>query len=96
MVTDTGYEVQEFTIDIPEEKLEDIYYRLRRTRFPHDFANENWEYGFPTDYLREVVDYWIPLMTCRSTSFTREAQGRTRYPWCSTTVGPGRSGIYAR
>ncbi|MBV8523877.1 MAG: alpha/beta fold hydrolase, partial [Acetobacteraceae bacterium] len=52
-------DVQEFTIRIREPALADMYERLRRTRFPRDYANENWEYGFPTQYLRDVVEYWI-------------------------------------
>jgi len=52
-------DVQEFTIHIPDAALADMYDRLRRTRFPRDYANENWEYGFPTSYLRDVVDYWL-------------------------------------
>lgn len=50
-------DVQEFTIRIPDLALADMYERLRKTRFPCDYANENWEYGFPTQYLREIVDY---------------------------------------
>ena len=49
-------EVQEFTIHIPDADLEEMYDRLRRTRFAPDPGNDNWDYGFPTEYLREVVD----------------------------------------
>ena len=45
MATNSGAEVTEFTIDIPEKKLEDMQERLRRTRFPTDFANDDWRYG---------------------------------------------------
>jgi pimeloyl-ACP methyl ester carboxylesterase len=51
--------VEEFTISIPEEKLEDMYERLRRTRFPHDYANDDWRYGYNGDYHRQMVEYWI-------------------------------------
>ncbi|HXG20895.1 MAG TPA: epoxide hydrolase N-terminal domain-containing protein, partial [Methylomirabilota bacterium] len=48
-----------FTIAIPEETLSDLRERLRKTRWPHDFANEQWQYGTNLAYLKELVDYWI-------------------------------------
>ena len=38
----SAYDVSEFTIAIPDEKLDDMYERLRRTRFPKDFGNDDW------------------------------------------------------
>jgi pimeloyl-ACP methyl ester carboxylesterase len=59
-VTPTGdYAVEEFTISIPEEKLQDLDRRLRNTRFPQDFANDDWRYGYNGDYHRQMVEYWI-------------------------------------
>jgi pimeloyl-ACP methyl ester carboxylesterase len=53
------YEVEEYTISIPDADLEDMYDRLRRTRFPQDFGNDDWRYGYNTDYHRELVRYWL-------------------------------------
>jgi pimeloyl-ACP methyl ester carboxylesterase len=53
-----GAAPERFEIAIADEVLEDLRSRLRRTRFPRDFANEDWGYGFETGYLRELVDYW--------------------------------------
>jgi pimeloyl-ACP methyl ester carboxylesterase len=50
--------VQEFQVSVPDADVEDLVARLRRTRFPADFANDGWEQGFPTAYLRELVGYW--------------------------------------
>lgn len=50
--------VSEFTVKIPQDVLDDLKDRLRRTRFSVDFANDDWEYGFNNDYLRELVTYW--------------------------------------
>ena len=47
-----------FTVDIPQADLDDLADRLRRTRFADDFANEEWSYGVPGAYLRELVEYW--------------------------------------
>src|SRR5262245_22816358 len=48
-----------FTIAVPEAVLTDLRERLTRTRWPEDFANPQWEYGTPTAYLKELVNYWI-------------------------------------
>jgi pimeloyl-ACP methyl ester carboxylesterase len=48
-----------FTISVPEATLTDLRERLKKTRWPQDFANANWEYGTNSAYLKEIVDYWI-------------------------------------
>ena len=48
-----------FSISVPEATLTDLRERLQKTRWPHDFANANWEYGTNLAYLKELVDYWI-------------------------------------
>ena len=53
------HDVKPFKIHIPEEQLEDLAARLKLTRFPDDFANDDWRYGYNTAYHRELVDYWI-------------------------------------
>lgn len=53
-----AYQVEPFRIDIPEATLADMYERIGRTRFPPDFNNDDWEYGFDTAYLKELVAYW--------------------------------------
>ena len=59
-MTATGdHQVEEFTIAVEQEKLDDMYERLRRTRFPRDFANDDWRYGYNGDYHRQLVEYWI-------------------------------------
>ena len=55
----TEYDVQKFEISIPEADLADMNERLRRTRFPQDFANDDWRYGYNTAYHKQMVDYWI-------------------------------------
>jgi pimeloyl-ACP methyl ester carboxylesterase len=47
-----------FPIAIAEETLTDLRERLARARWPHDFANPNWEYGTNGAYLQELVTYW--------------------------------------
>ena len=51
--------VKPFKIDIPAAQLDDLMGRLKRTRFPNDFGNDDWRYGYNTAYHRELIDYWI-------------------------------------
>lgn len=71
MSTNTNEEiaqgVEEFTIRIPDADLKDMEERLAGTRYPRDLSNDEWNYGFPTDYLREVVDYWLNEYDWRET-----------------------------
>ena len=71
--------VEQFTIHIPGATLDDMYERLRRTRYPEDFANDDWEYGFNTAYLRELVDYWI------TKSVSEKAREAIHH--CSASIG---------
>lgn len=50
---------QPLTIAVPDEDLRDLRERLIRTRWPADFANDDWRYGTNRDYLRDLVNYWI-------------------------------------
>lgn len=47
-----------FTIDVPDEVLDDLEARLERTRWPDQLPGTGWTYGTDTAYLRELADYW--------------------------------------
>lgn len=51
--------VTPFTVDVPQDVLDDLDARLRKTRLPVDFANDDWRYGVNGVYLREFLDYWL-------------------------------------
>lgn len=53
------YHVRPFKIEIPQADLNDMRSRLARTRFPDDFGNDDWRYGYNTAYHHELVDYWL-------------------------------------
>jgi pimeloyl-ACP methyl ester carboxylesterase len=48
-----------FRVEVPDEVLDDLRWRLSRTRWVEDFANEAWQYGTSTSYLRELAAYWL-------------------------------------
>jgi len=47
-----------FRIDVPQPVIDDLRRRAAGTRWPLDFANEQWIYGTRLDYLKELVAYW--------------------------------------
>ena len=51
-------EIERFEIHVDDAVLGDLQYRLARTRFPDQVEGTGWEYGIPTTYLRELVEYW--------------------------------------
>jgi pimeloyl-ACP methyl ester carboxylesterase len=53
------HRVTPFTVRIPDEDLDDLDRRLRRTRFAPDLANDDWRYGTNGAHLRALVEYWV-------------------------------------
>ncbi len=53
------YQVKPFKIDISAADLDDLMLRLKRTRFSHDFGNDDWRYGYNTAYHRELIEFLI-------------------------------------
>ena len=51
--------IRPFRIDVPQEQLDDLADRLRRTRFPAPLPGDGWDTGVPVAYLRELVDHWL-------------------------------------
>ncbi|WP_439030564.1 epoxide hydrolase family protein [Gordonia terrae] len=47
-----------FTIEIPDEVIEDLDRRLASTRFAPDIDNSDGRFGLSTDYMREFVRAW--------------------------------------
>lgn len=47
-----------FRIDVPQEELDDLRDRLRRTRWPDAETVTDWSQGVPLDYLRDLCAYW--------------------------------------
>ncbi|HMG27683.1 MAG TPA: alpha/beta fold hydrolase [Acidimicrobiia bacterium] len=50
--------MEPFEIRVDDAVLDDLRSRLTRTRFPDQIDGTGWEYGFPADYLRDLVAYW--------------------------------------
>ncbi|RBY77583.1 epoxide hydrolase [Geodermatophilus sp. TF02-6] len=47
-----------FTVDVPDEAVEDLRRRLRATRWPEPETVEDWSQGVPLGYLQDLCTYW--------------------------------------
>lgn len=51
--------IEPYTIDIPQEVLDDLRERLARVRWPDEIPGSGWDYGTNLGYMKEFVDYWL-------------------------------------
>ena len=51
-------QVTDFRIEVPEEDLDDLRDRLRRTRWPERETVADWSQGVPLAYVQELCRYW--------------------------------------
>ncbi|HWC38207.1 MAG TPA: epoxide hydrolase [Acidimicrobiales bacterium] len=51
-------EITPFRIDVPEETLDDLHDRLRRTRWPEAETVDDWSQGIPLAYVQDLCRYW--------------------------------------
>ncbi|MFY0407808.1 epoxide hydrolase family protein [Solicola sp. PLA-1-18] len=52
------HEVEPFTIQVPDDELDDLHRRLDATRWAPESPDEEWVRGIPTSYLRELAEHW--------------------------------------
>jgi pimeloyl-ACP methyl ester carboxylesterase len=55
-----------FRIDVPDEVLDDLLSRLRRSRFTTRSGAAPWQGGADPDYLRDLVAYWADGFSWRA------------------------------
>jgi pimeloyl-ACP methyl ester carboxylesterase len=51
-------EVKPFSIEIPQDVLDDLRQRLGRSRWPDQLPQAGWDYGTDLDYLQGLAAYW--------------------------------------
>ena len=51
--------IKDFSIAIPESKLEDLKKRLELTRWPEKETPDDWTQGIPLSYMKEIHEYWL-------------------------------------
>jgi hypothetical protein len=47
-----------FTVNIPQETLDDLRLRLKGIRWIDGVSGAGWDYGTNLDYLKELLEYW--------------------------------------
>jgi pimeloyl-ACP methyl ester carboxylesterase len=51
-------EIHPFHLETPDDQLEDLRQRLRRTRWPEAETVEDWTQGIPLSYTQDLCAYW--------------------------------------
>ncbi|GIP23449.1 epoxide hydrolase N-terminal domain-containing protein [Paenibacillus sp. J22TS3] len=51
--------IRPFRIDILQDSLDDLKFRLARTRWPEVPADAGWDYGVSLDYVKELAEYCL-------------------------------------
>src|SRR5436190_1364385 len=70
-----------FSIAVPDAAVEDLQRRLADTRWADDLPGLGWSRGVPTDYLKELAEYWRTEYDWR----VHEA-ALNEYPQCTTEI----------
>jgi len=91
--TDVG---QPFHIAVPDDVIEDLRDRLRRTRFPRAETGQGWRRGVPLDYAERLRDHWLHRFDWRAQErrFNRfeqqmiEVEGRSVHAIVEPGTGP--------
>src|SRR4029453_7579947 len=58
MTTTESSAIRPFTIEIPQDAIDDLQARLANTRYPVEAPGDGWTYGTPVSYLRDMVERW--------------------------------------
>jgi epoxide hydrolase len=54
----TDTEILPFRVAVPQADLADLHERLANTRWPDESPGVGWSRGVPTNYLKELAEYW--------------------------------------
>ena len=73
--------IQPFRLEVPQVEIDDLRYRLHRTRWPREQPGVAWKRGVPVGYLMELAEYW------RTSYDWREHEANiNRFPQYTTVV----------
>jgi pimeloyl-ACP methyl ester carboxylesterase len=50
--------INKFKINVAQDVLEDLFVRIKQTRWTEEPAGAGWEYGTNSGYLKQLVQYW--------------------------------------
>ena len=73
--------VKPFQIHVPEEVLNDLFARIKNTRWPGEITDSDWDYGSNLSYIKELCDYWV-----ESFSWSYQEDRLNKFPQFTTDV----------
>jgi epoxide hydrolase len=69
-----------FRIETPDDVLDDLRERLRRTRWPETETVDDWSQGVPLAYLQDLCTYWADGYDWRATEARLNAWPQAKVP----------------
>ena len=79
--SDATQPIRPFRVAVPQDELDDLRLRIRRTRWAPDLPGTGWERGVPTAYLRELAGYWADGFDWRA-----QEAALNQFPQYTTTI----------
>jgi len=74
--------LERFPVAVPDDVLDDVVDRVRRTRWTDTIPGSGWAFGADVDYLRSLAEYWADGFDWRA----QEADLNQRLPGFCTSV----------
>ncbi|MDR0269480.1 epoxide hydrolase N-terminal domain-containing protein [Paenibacillus sp.] len=74
-------DIKPFRISIPQADLDELQYRLSRTRWPDALSEAGWKYGVSIENLKELATYWQNEYDWR-----KHEERLNEYPQFMTTI----------
>ncbi|KAE8600099.1 hypothetical protein XENTR_v10013069 [Xenopus tropicalis] len=73
--------VRDFTFEVSDSEIQDLYRRLDSTRFFPPLEDSQFHYGFNSTHLKHVVSYWR-----NSFDWRKQVERINKYPHYKTTI----------
>jgi pimeloyl-ACP methyl ester carboxylesterase len=51
-------ELPRWTIDVPQDRVDDMFNRVRAAHIEADYDNSDWRFGVERDWMKQMVQYW--------------------------------------
>jgi pimeloyl-ACP methyl ester carboxylesterase len=66
-------DIKPYRLAVPDQAIADLRERLRRTRWPDDYVDHDWDFGTDQTYLKALCAYWADGYDWRSREATINA-----------------------
>jgi Epoxide hydrolase N terminus len=79
-VGDDLSEIRPFRVEISDAAIDDLRWRLARTRWPKKEPVEDWSMGIPLAYVQQLAGYWAESLAARMTGSPPRTRCRASVP----------------